>query len=45
MRLPLVAPALCCLVDTEPQRFFLTLQVQKVHIPADHSYIIFGCGE
>eukprot|EP00891_Asterochloris_glomerata_P005939 jgi/Astpho2/5939/Aster-02425 len=21
------------------------VKVQKVHIPADHSYIIFGCGE
>ena len=41
----LLAPDLCCLVDAERQRFSPNLQVQKVHIPADHSYIIFGCGE
>ena len=41
----LPAPDLCCLVDAERQRTFLNLQVQKVHIPAEHAYVIFGCGE
>ena len=39
------APNLCCLVEAERHRSYVDLQVQKVHIPADHSYVTWGCGE